>query len=92
MRWSYDNILSRLSAHKSDCWRGIAPSEVHIDYNPEPPIFAAKFANCHNHRNILAIANEDGKVKFFGMLNYSTIKMLISHFCLDRHPRYEHRK
>lgn len=27
-----------------------------------PPIFAAKFANCPNHRNILAIANEDGTV------------------------------
>ncbi|XP_031633109.1 protein lethal(2)denticleless [Contarinia nasturtii] len=61
-RWQYDNVLSRLSAHKYDCWRGIAPSEVHIDYNPTPPIFAAKFANCHNHRNIIAIANEDGKV------------------------------
>ncbi|XP_055312399.1 protein lethal(2)denticleless [Sitodiplosis mosellana] len=61
-RWQYDNVLSRLSAHKHDCWRGIAPSEVHIDYNPTPPIFAAKFANCSNHRNIIAIANEDGKV------------------------------
>lgn len=61
-RWQYDNVLTRLSAHKLDCWRGIAPSNVHIDYNPTPPIFAAKFANCQNHRNIIAIANEDGRV------------------------------
>lgn len=61
-RWQYDNVLSRLSAHKYDCWRGMAPSEVNIDYNPTPPIFAAKFANCHNHRNLIAIANEDGTV------------------------------
>ena len=33
-----------------------------MDYNPEPPIFAAKFANCQNYRHILAIANEDGKI------------------------------
>lgn len=64
-RWQYDNVLSRLSAHKHDCWRGIAPSEVHIDYNPTPPIFAAKFANCHNHRTVIAIANEDGRVRTY---------------------------
>lgn len=58
----YDTVLSRLSAHKTDCWKGIAPSLFHADYNPTPPIFAAKFANCHNHRNIIAIANEDGQV------------------------------
>lgn len=58
----FDSVLYRLSAHNHDCWRGMAPSHFHADFNPEPPIFAAKFANCNNHRNILAIANEDGKV------------------------------
>lgn len=62
-RYQYDYVLQRLSAHKRDCWRGIAPSDVHFDYNPTPPIFAAKFSNSHNHRNVIAIANEDGKVK-----------------------------
>lgn len=61
-RWQYDTVLTRLSAHKRDCWKGIAPSSAHQDFSQTPPIFAAKFANCKNHRNIIAIANEDGKV------------------------------
>lgn len=32
------------------------------DYNPDPPIFAAKFANVENYSHILALANEDGRV------------------------------
>lgn len=41
-----------------DNWRGINPSGV----EPDPPIFAAKFANIENYNHILAIANEDGRV------------------------------
>ena len=41
---------------------GIKPSTLGVDYNPEPPIFSAKFANCKNYRHIIALANEDGKV------------------------------
>lgn len=67
-RWNYDNVLSRLTVHKYDSWRGIAPytvgDSVHINALDcqSPAILAAKFANCNNHRNIIAIANEDGKV------------------------------
>jgi hypothetical protein len=45
-----------------DNWRGINPSGVGGDFNPDPPIFAAKFANLDNYSHILAIANEDGRV------------------------------
>lgn len=38
------------------------PSDYGADYNPEPPIFSAKFCNLENYKHILAIANEDGKI------------------------------
>lgn len=59
---SYDHILSRLRVRNDDSWRGITPSSCVSDYNPEPPIFSAKFADCDPYRHILAIANEDGKI------------------------------
>ncbi|XP_067630739.1 protein lethal(2)denticleless [Eurosta solidaginis] len=60
--FTYDFALRRLCVAKEDSWRGILPSNYSSDYNPEPPIFSAKFANCDNFRHILAIANEDGKI------------------------------
>ncbi|KAH8372214.1 hypothetical protein KR093_010608 [Drosophila rubida] len=60
--WTYDFALPRLCVAKEDSWRGIAPANYSPDYNPEPPIFSAKFANCDGYRHILAIANEDGKI------------------------------
>ncbi|XP_065368682.1 protein lethal(2)denticleless [Calliphora vicina] len=59
---SYDFALKRLCVAKEDSWRGILPSNYSSDFNPEPPIFAAKFANCEGYRHMLAIANEDGKI------------------------------
>uniref|UniRef100_A0A1A9V2T0 Uncharacterized protein n=1 Tax=Glossina austeni TaxID=7395 RepID=A0A1A9V2T0_GLOAU len=59
---SYDFALGRLCVAKEDSWRGISPSNLNSDFNPEPPIFSAKFANCDGYRHILAIANEDGKI------------------------------
>ncbi|KAH8258495.1 hypothetical protein KR038_004936 [Drosophila bunnanda] len=59
---TYDFALRRLSVAKEDSWRGIAPANYCPDFNPEPPIFSAKFANCDGYRHILAIANEDGKI------------------------------
>lgn len=46
-----------------DSWKGITPSYYSLDFNPEPPIFAAKFAQCQNYKHILALASEDGKVR-----------------------------
>lgn len=59
---NYDTTLARLRVHESDSWKGIAPSTDVADFNPEPPIFTAKFAKCQYQEHILAIANEDGKV------------------------------
>lgn len=55
---SYDNVLCRLMVRPWDNWRGINPSGI----DPDPPIFAAKFANVENFSHILAIANEEGRV------------------------------
>ncbi|XP_053964772.1 protein lethal(2)denticleless [Anastrepha ludens] len=60
--YTYDFALGRLCVAKEDSWRGILPSNYSSDYNPEPPIFSAKFANCDSFKHILAIANEDGKI------------------------------
>ncbi|XP_055619864.1 protein lethal(2)denticleless [Toxorhynchites rutilus septentrionalis] len=59
---SYDTVLKRLAVHERDSWKGITPSEVTADFNPTPPILAAKFAKCEGNEHILAIANEDGKI------------------------------
>lgn len=60
---NYDTAIMRLCVAATDNWRGIAPSVEGVDFNPEPPIFTAKFAKCQNHEHMLAIANEDGKVR-----------------------------
>lgn len=62
---NYDTGLGRLCVHESDSWKGIAPSTDGADFNPEPPIFVAKFAKCKQYEHILAIANEDGKVLIY---------------------------
>lgn len=54
--------MNRLHSHVSDNWKGVVPSDYGSDFNPEPPIFSAKFCNVAGYRHILAIANEDGKV------------------------------
>uniref|UniRef100_A0AAG5DFV4 WD repeat-containing protein 55 homolog n=1 Tax=Anopheles atroparvus TaxID=41427 RepID=A0AAG5DFV4_ANOAO len=58
----YDASLLRLHVHERDSWKGITPSTFNADYNPSPPILAAKFAKCIGQEHILAIANEDGKI------------------------------
>ncbi|XP_058833548.1 protein lethal(2)denticleless [Topomyia yanbarensis] len=59
---AYDSALTRLTVHEQDSWKGISPSELTADFNPAPPILAAKFSKCEGNEHILAIANEDGKV------------------------------
>ncbi|XP_052873589.1 protein lethal(2)denticleless [Anopheles cruzii] len=58
----YDATLLRLLVRERDSWKGISPSRLTADYNPSPPILAAKFAKCSGRQNVLAIANEDGKI------------------------------
>lgn len=59
---SYDPALARLSVVEGDSWKGISPSTMSADFNPSPPILAAKFAKCRGREHVLAIANEDGKI------------------------------
>lgn len=54
--------MCRLVVDPKDSWSGILPSTDGADYNPEPPILAAKFAVAKGFEHILAIANEDGMV------------------------------
>ncbi|XP_053676088.1 protein lethal(2)denticleless [Anopheles nili] len=58
----YDVLLLRMHVHERDSWKGITPSELSLDFNPSPPILAAKFSKRRDHEHILAIANEDGKI------------------------------
>lgn len=60
---NYDTAIMRLAVAVADNWRGIAPSTEGVDFNPEPPIFTAKFAKCQYQEHMLAIANEDGNVR-----------------------------
>lgn len=59
---SRDFVLKRLCVSQENSWKGIVPSTLTSDYNPEPPILAAKFSNNESNKHILAIANEDGKI------------------------------
>lgn len=57
---TYDNMHTRLMVRPWDNWKGINPSGIGADFNPDPPIFAARFSQMQNYNHILAIANEDG--------------------------------
>lgn len=58
---SHDNSLARLVVQPWDNWKGINPVGG-VDFNPDPPIFAAKFSNSANYTHILALSNEEGRV------------------------------
>lgn len=59
---NYDNILKRLIVEPVDSYRGVQSSLLASDYNPEPPIFACRFAETAGYEHVLALANEDGRV------------------------------
>ncbi|KAL9700987.1 hypothetical protein quinque_004428 [Culex quinquefasciatus] len=64
-RWfgaSYDPVLAEVGGERAGQLEGISPSTMSADFNPSPPVLAAKFAKCAEQEHILAIANEDGKV------------------------------
>lgn len=58
----YDVALYRLKCYHNDIYRGISPSTNGPDYNPEPPVFACRFCTKKSNEQILALANEDGKI------------------------------
>ncbi|XP_011309380.1 protein lethal(2)denticleless [Fopius arisanus] len=58
----YDLALFRLKCHQDDIYRGITPNTDAPDFNPEPPVFACRFCPNPGYEQILALANEDGKI------------------------------
>lgn len=58
----YDVGLCRLKCYQDDVYRGITPNTDALDFNPEPPVFACRFCTTQGYEQILALANEDGKI------------------------------
>ncbi|KAK2587005.1 hypothetical protein KPH14_010972 [Odynerus spinipes] len=58
----YDIALYRLKCYHYDVYRGISPNTNAPDYNPQPPVFACRFCTKEGEEQILALANEDGKI------------------------------
>ncbi|XP_078037476.1 WD40 domain-containing protein denticleless [Augochlora pura] len=58
----YDIALYRLKCYQNDVYRGITPNTNALDFNPEPPVFACRFCTTEGYEQIIALANEDGKV------------------------------
>ncbi|XP_028049045.1 protein lethal(2)denticleless isoform X2 [Monomorium pharaonis] len=64
MTHDYDFALYRLKCYYEDVYHGISPNANAVDYNPEPPVFACRFCTTPGYEEILALANEDGKIAF----------------------------
>lgn len=60
--YDYDIALCRLKCYNDDIYRGITPNVNAPDFNPEPPVFACRFCTTPGYEEVLALANEDGKV------------------------------
>ncbi|XP_053978906.1 protein lethal(2)denticleless [Hylaeus anthracinus] len=58
----YDIALYRLKCYQDDVYRGITPNINALDFNPEPPVFACRFCITQGYEQIIALANEDGKI------------------------------
>ena len=58
----YDVGLCRLKCYQDDVYRGITPNTDALDFNPEPPVFACRFCITQGYEQIIALANEDGKI------------------------------
>ncbi|XP_011162158.1 protein lethal(2)denticleless isoform X2 [Solenopsis invicta] len=64
MVYDYDFALYRLKCYYEDVYHGISPNVNTDDYNPRPPVFACRFCTAPGYEEVLALANEDGKVAF----------------------------
>jgi denticleless len=64
MIYDYDFALYRLKCYYEDVYHGISPNVNTADYNPEPPVFACRFCTTPGYEEVLALANEDGKIAF----------------------------
>lgn len=55
----YDIALSRLKCYRYDVYRGMTPSANSTNI---PPAFACRFCTTPGYEEIIALANEDGKI------------------------------
>ncbi|EZA62690.1 protein lethal(2)denticleless isoform X2 [Ooceraea biroi] len=58
----YDIALYRLKCYNDNVYRGITPNVNVPDFNPDPPVFACRFSSTPGYEEVLALANEDGKI------------------------------
>ncbi|OXU19759.1 hypothetical protein TSAR_010467 [Trichomalopsis sarcophagae] len=58
----YDIALLRLKCYHEDVYAGVAANPNAADYNPKPPVFACKFSSAPGYEQVIALANEDGKI------------------------------
>lgn len=56
-RLTYDNVLKRLVVNEDESYYGLEVAGAE-----EPPIFACRFAEASGFEQILALANENGRV------------------------------
>ncbi|GBP48808.1 Protein lethal(2)denticleless [Eumeta japonica] len=61
-RFNYDNILKRLIVQSAESFHGLQYSSLSPSLEPDPPIFACRFAESTGYEHILALADENGWV------------------------------
>ncbi|XP_026668356.1 protein lethal(2)denticleless isoform X2 [Ceratina calcarata] len=59
----YDVALYRLKCYENDVYRGIVPNaNANTDLYSEPPAFACRFCTTQGYEQVIALANEDGRI------------------------------
>ncbi|KAJ8676709.1 hypothetical protein QAD02_012496 [Eretmocerus hayati] len=58
----YDIALARLYCQQQDLYQGISVIDSASEFEPKSPVFACRFASAPGHQDIIALANEDGKI------------------------------
>lgn len=56
---NYDLALAMLKCYKRDEFKSLGPMYESVG---EPPVFACRSCRLPNHKHLLALANEDGKI------------------------------
>lgn len=51
-----------MKCYHDDVYYGITPNINAADFNPAPPVFACRFCTTPGYEEIIALANEDGKI------------------------------
>ncbi|XP_014208104.1 protein lethal(2)denticleless [Copidosoma floridanum] len=57
-----DISLLRLKCYQEDVFEGVAGNVTGADINPRPPVLACSFSSAPGYEQVIAFANEDGRV------------------------------